>query len=219
MRVVILCLALLSLGYCNPSNFKAQLNQDFAFIQQNIGGDSLLIEATYYEIGDPENGIEPDLLRSLKAYGKLYQSKNPVASYKLGMLAWMYQENKNSVEKNIINELKKIDGLNPEKYLKNGSEWNKEVRYEEISNLNRIAYGIYLFSQNKYNESIKVLNSQYVSERSLAQLYIAFNYLQLKRTDLADFYLNKACNNPQIDNSVFEFCANSASLNRENIDW
>lgn len=210
---VLLCVST-TLGFAKPLS-QESLEQDFSFIRDNIGGDALLLEATLYEFGSQEQGIEPDPLRSIKLYGMLFNSKNPIAAYKLGMLAWRYQTNPTSLSEEMVAALEKIYGLEPAEYFASGSAWGEEIRYKEIADINTIMYGITLFAQDRFEESIKALNSKKdIANRSLSQLYTAFNYLKLKNEKLANIYLNKACHNPQIEDNVMEFCINSDGLEK-----
>lgn len=214
-RFFLPCLLLSCAAFSNTIITQSEIQKDFAFIRENIGGDAILLEAMVYEIGAPEKGIEQDLTKAVTLYGMLYQSRNPIAAYKLGMLAWQYQENPMNLPEKVIKNLDKINGLNPVTYFSAGSQWGDELRYKGIADLNGVLEGIALFNDEKTKESIQALNKREdIAKRSLSQLYTAFNYFKLKKMDIANNFLNKACNNPKIEPSVLNFCLNSKSLKK-----
>ena len=185
-----------------------ELNKAFADIRANVGGDALLLEAQTFEVGIPEKGIPADMSRALKLYSQLYKLGNPIAAYKLGIFAWELQYNKDAFSKELVSIVSQTDGLDPALYFKNGSQQNKEIRYQEIAMLNGVTLGIYLFFYKDYKESIVALNARAdIADYSLSQLYLAFNYLKLNDTKMANFYLNKACFNPKPQGSVMKFCS------------
>lgn len=197
-----------------------QLQKDFDFIRSNIGGDTLLLEAMFYEVGSPKEGIKPDLKRSLELYRKLYIIKNPIAAYKLGMVAWELKQNPKAygADGGELKEiLKRTDGLDPGLYFKMGSTMNFSYRYSAVVLLLKQLYGIYEFFDDKYPQAIEILSSPDISEKSTSQLYVAFSYLKLNEIDMANLYLNKACNNPDKSNEASNFCMNSKALERINL--
>lgn len=221
-KLIYILMFSLGLGVCwvpaSPLS-KNDIEKDFDFIRNNIGGDAVLLEAFLYETGSPEQNIEQDLPRSVSLYAMLFRGQNPVAAYKLGMIAWQYQDNPMSIPVGVVKILKKIGSLDPVFYFSSGSQWKSELRYEEIADLNAVLEGIALFNENKLEESIQALNKDKdVAERSLAQLYTAFSYLKIGKVDIADRFLNKACNNPKIEDSVIEFCLDSPSLVKTNFE-
>lgn len=214
MKKYLLCFFIfLTLGNATQIDLEA-LDKDFKYIQENIGGDALLMEASTYEIGMSQEGISQDILRATKIYQKLYRDSNPIAAYKLGIIAWALEKNPKEYGEEVIALLKETDGLSPEVYFKKGAQANTNMRYQTITPLLRELLGIYLFSKDRYKESIEVLSDSSVLEMSPAQLYLAFSYLQIKQNELANFFLNKACNNSKKDTQVTNFCMNSNSLNR-----
>ncbi|WP_143428931.1 hypothetical protein [Helicobacter sp. 12S02634-8] len=190
------------------------VEKDLDYISKNIGGDALLLEATLYEQGSAEQGIEPNLNRAFEVYAKLYKQGNPVAAYKLGMLAWGIEQDSKSYDNKLKGILKKTDGLSPIAYFEKGAHMNSSYRYQTITPLLREVWGIYTFAKEDYAKTIEILSDPSVSDFSVAQLYMAFAYLELKQTELANLFLNRACNNPNKKEQVAAFCADSSSLER-----
>lgn len=194
----------------------AELNELASSLRQVGGSDAMLVEAGVYENGAPEKGIEQDLLKAVSIYGEMYRANNnPIAAYKLAMATWQLQKEPNAFNKKVVDLIAKIDGLDPRVYLTNGLNADKELRYQEIAMLNGVLLGIYLFYNEQYQESLKVLNSRTnIANYSISQMYLAFNYLKLDNMNMANFYLNRACHNENPQASVVNFCKNSKPLKR-----
>ncbi len=190
-----------------------EMEKVFSDVRKNVGGDAELLEAMTFETGSAE--IPQDLPRALSVHAHLYQqNKNPIAAYKLGMLAWNYEKAPQSISPELIKILNNAGGTQAKDYFLAGTQ-NKEIRYQEIAKLNSIVLGIYLFLHDDMKGSIQALNmSDSVANNSLSQLYLAFNYLKLKDTKMANFYLNRACFHENPEPSVVNFCKNSDSLKR-----
>ena len=197
-----------------PNMSQQEADKIFFDIRQNAGGDAEIIEAITYEAGSET--IPQDLPRALSVYARLYKKDhNPIAAYKLGMFAWNIKKNPHNIDKTLVEMLEQIEGLNPQTYFLKGSQQAKEVRYHEVARLNGILLGIYLFDTDNISESIKAFNTRSdIANNSLSQLYLAFNYLKLKDTKMANFYLNRACFHENPEPSVVNFCKNSDSLKR-----
>lgn len=190
-----------------------EMEKVFSDVRRNVGGDAELLEAMTFETGSAE--IPQDLPRALSVYARMYQqSRSPIAAYKLGMLAWNYEKAPKSISPELIKILNSAGGIQAKDYFLAGTQ-NKEIRYQEITKLNSIVLGIYLFLHDDMKESIQALNmSDSVASNSLSQLYLAFNYLKLKDMNMANFYLSKACFHENPEPSVVNFCKNSDSLKR-----
>lgn len=194
------------------------LQEGFDYLRNHVGGDSLLIEANLYEFGSADGKIAPDLEKSLKIYSKLYKQGNPYAAYKIGMLAWEIQKDPKSIDKALIDIVKKTDGLNPLVYFQKGVKMDSSYRYKEIiSNLRKIL-GIYVFTQLKdYKKTIEIMNNPDIESSATAQIYSSFAYYELENKQMADFFLNKACNNPNRSDEISMFCSRSKVLDRKKI--
>ncbi|WP_143428559.1 hypothetical protein [Helicobacter sp. 13S00482-2] len=202
----------------NPNFKEDNLEESLLYLENHIGGDSFLLEANLYELGSSDGKIKPDLNRSLKAYEKLYKQGNPIAAFKIGMFAWEIKKNPKDIDIDLIKIVKHIDGLDPVVYFKKGSEMNSNYRYRSLTPLLRKTLGIYIFSELKdYKKTIEIMSDPSVSSSAGAQIYLAFAYYELRNEKLANFFLNKACNNLKKGQDIAMFCMDSKAINRQNM--
>lgn len=194
------------------------LQEGFEYLRNHIGGDSLLIEANLYEFGSIDGKIVPDPKRALKIYVELYNQGNPYAAYKLGMLSWSFKKDPKNVDKSLVDILKNAGGLNPLIYFQKGVKMDSNYRYKDIVSGIRKILGIYIFVELRdYKKTIEIMNSPDIESSSIAQLYSAFAYYELKNKEMANFFLNKACGNPNKSDEVNMFCSSSKVLDRQKI--
>lgn len=177
----------------------------------NIAGreNSEIIKGYAYEKGDPQKGIRADPKKALQAFYNAFLAGNPVGAYKVGFFYWELESIKEKERARILREAKVITGgiTDAGYFFKKGSVMNNQMRYQEISALLAVTYGIYLFFHDESEKSIKVLTqSRRIQEKPEAQLYLAFNYLKMKNMEMADMFLSKTCNNPKAGQNIRAFC-------------
>lgn len=194
------------------------IQEGFEYLRKHIGGDSLLIEANLYEFGSIDGKIAPDPQRALKVYVELYNQGNPYAAYKLGMLAWSIKKDPKAFNESLVDILKSARGLDPLVYFQEGVKMDSNYRYKDIISGVRKILGIYVFVELKdYKKTIEIMNSPDIESSSIAQLYSAFAYYELKNKEMANLFLNKACHNKNISDEVSVFCSSSKALDRQKI--
>lgn len=200
------------------NNSIKDLQEGFEYLRNHIGGDSLLIEANLYEFGSIDGNIAPDPQRALKIYIKLYGQGNPYAAYKLGMLAWLIKKDPKAVDKSLVDILKSARGLDPLVYFQEAVKMDSNYRYKDIVSGVRKILGIYVFIELKdYKKTIEIMNNPDIESSSIAQLYSAFAYYELKNKEMANLFLNKACHNKDKGDEVNMFCSSSKVLDRQKI--
>jgi len=183
------------------NNFATQgLDSELDIITSIVPKDGNLLKAHLYEYGYPKENIKPDPKKALDFYKKAYENKNPIAAYKLGVIAWQMETRENN-----------FTGA-PLQFFLNGGKFKPE----DQAILNLVAGGIYLYQQRNYQETIKVLEQPLKKRHATAELYAALAYLALGNEGKANSYLTAACTNRTQNPDIQSFCKSNTAI--EQID-
>lgn len=165
-------------------------------------------KAQLYEFGYPKENIKPDINKALQYYKKAFDEGSAIAAFKLGMASWSAKKllDKNSTKDKFVNDV-------PLYYFSEGAL----LEPEEAANINGIAAGIYLYTEEKYKDAKEFLSIYADKHYSTAELYVAFIEKIEGNIGLANQYLTRACKNRKITEDVKQFCYGS-DVNRVNLD-
>lgn len=178
-------------------NFATQgLDNELDIITSVVPKDGNLLKAHLYEYGYPKENIKPDPAKALEFYKKAYDEKNPIAAYKLGVVAWQLETKENSFR-----------GA-PLQFFLNGGKFQPE----EQAILNLIAGAIYLYQQGNYKEAIDVLQKPLKKRHATAELYAALSYFVLGNEGKANSYLTAACTNKSQNTDIRTFCQSNSAV-------
>lgn len=184
-------------GTSPVENFATQgLDSELDIITSVVPKDGNLLKAHLYEYGYPKENIKPDPEKALSYYKKAYEEKNPIAAYKLGIVAWQLETKENDFR-----------GV-PLQFFLNGGKFQPE----EQAILNLIAGAIYLYQQKNYKEAIEVLQKPLKKRHATAELYAALSYLALGNDGKANSYLTAACTNKTQNPDIKAFCQSNNAV-------
>lgn len=193
--------------FCNAQE---TLFQQLDSLSAVLGKDNVnLFKAMAYENGD---GAEKDPLKALEFYNKAFLEGNPISAYKIGMMLWKIE----GTNPQVLESLKPLLGGNvsPAYYFSAGSNMTQYTRNRDIANLLGVIDGVYLFLHGETEKSIEALTKrEEIQKNAIAQIYLSFAYFKIKKIQLAELFLNRACNNPQKPEDVKALC-NSDKVKR-----
>ena len=178
-------------------NFATQgLDNELDIITSVVPKDGNLLKAHLYEYGYPKENIKPDPAKALEFYKKAYAEKNPIAAYKLGVVAWELETKENNFRGT------------PLQFFLNGGKFQPE----DQAILNLIAGAIYLYQQGNYKEAIDVLQKPLKKRHATAELYAALSHLALGNEGKANSYLTAACTNKSQNSDIKAFCQSNSAV-------
>lgn len=160
--------------------------------------DGNLMKAYLYEYGYPKENLKPDPQKALEYYKKAFDEKNPIAAYKLGVIAWQIESKEN-----------KFEGAPLQFFLNAG-----KFKPLEQANLNLIAGGIYLYQQGNFKEALTVLEKPLKAKHATAELYTALSYFSLGQEGKANEYLTLACTNRTQNQDIKSFCESNNAVEK-----
>lgn len=195
------------------ANGQSDILSQLGSMNNLLGEDNVtLLEAMAYESG---NEVKQDTNKAIALYYQAFKDNNPISAYKLGMFFWDLENKKASAE-----PFKKLVGgnIDPSYYFAKGSAMRDKERNNDITNLLGVVNGVYLYLHDKPKESIRVLSERKsIQDHPTAQIYLSFAYYKLKDVRMAEFFLNRACNNPAKTKDITALC-NSDKVKKVKID-
>ena len=216
MRKTLLSIALcLSFLRAEPTDIPTldELQDVFGQLSKSTNPRNRVIEAMYYEYGDPNNKVEQDLEKAIGIYYDIFEkTKDPVASFKLGMYSWALLKPQGN--ETLLSQIKKAFDRLPSKdpyfYFSEGFYGNKQ----DIKNIatgnaivnNGILAGVFATTQQRIKDAQTILNQPGINDKALAMLWMAFSMIQAKQEGMANLFLDKACRKQDESRAVQEFC-------------
>lgn len=208
-KIIFIILSLVSL---NALDIPGINEIDSVFKQLSHGNPkNRILEAMYFENGDPNNAVEPDIVKALEIYYEIFQKTyDPISAYKLGIYAWSLKGKKS--DKNLTKKLiklyeKQFKNKDPFYYFSQAYYQNKSFNNDTplVVIHNAILAGIFAITQHRLNEAKAILLEPEVQQKALALLWLSFLSKQ-ENIAIANLFLDKACQKQNESFSVKQFC-------------
>ena len=185
-----------------------------------------LQKALYFEYGDKEKGIDPDILKAVKFYFDSFEAKNdPISGMKLGLYSWavFYDQKgldgKALVLRDNLRDFFKEKNKTPDEYFSkcffgnfnfiNSSDSSDDKPITRFVKKCGILAGIFLTKMGDYDQAIKILTNIKLQDDPSSQIWTAFAYKAQGILDLANLFLDNACKNKKANKNIKAFCSNT----------